>query len=168
MRLILGKSDRFVSDLCDNRSSDNNTTRNELYRDQREICLCQPHLSLVSILTRSSRYKKDALGRRQLRFPYHTHWPEKIVNLTKMKVLIVLVAVVACATAFQTCGKKGAASRIVNGLPAGHGEFPWQISLRFSPFAFFQKQHICGGEFIYWYDPLRQNEDLGYFIVNLS
>merc|ERR1712042_289360 len=67
---------------------------------------------------------------------------------TKMKVLIVLVAVVACATAFQTCGKKGAASRIVNGLPAGHGEFPWQISLRFSPYAFFQKQHICGGTLI--------------------
>merc|ERR1712002_217786 len=66
----------------------------------------------------------------------------------KMKLLIVLAAVVACATAFQTCGKKGAASRIVNGLPAGHGEFPWQISLRFSPYAFFQKQHICGGTLI--------------------
>merc|ERR1712002_1283229 len=66
----------------------------------------------------------------------------------KMKLLIVLAAVVACATAFQTCGKKGAGSKIVNGLPAGRGEFPWQISLRFSPYAFFQRQHICGGTLI--------------------
>jgi len=67
---------------------------------------------------------------------------------TKMKVLIVLVALVASAAAFSTCGKKGSDGRIVNGLPAGHGEFPWQISLRFSPYSFFQKQHICGGTLI--------------------
>jgi secreted trypsin-like serine protease len=65
-----------------------------------------------------------------------------------MKVLIVLVALVASSAAFSTCGKKGSDGRIVNGLPAQHGEFPWQISLRFSPYAFFQRQHICGGTLI--------------------
>jgi len=59
-----------------------------------------------------------------------------------MKVLILAIALVASATAFETCGKKGAGSRIVNGLPAAHGEFPWQISLRHN------SRHICGGTLI--------------------
>jgi len=65
-----------------------------------------------------------------------------------MKVLVLLVALVASAAAFETCGKKGSDGRIVNGLPAGHGEFPWQISLRFAPYAYFKRQHICGGTLI--------------------
>jgi len=59
-----------------------------------------------------------------------------------------LVALVASAAAFSTCGKKGSDGRIVNGLDAGHGEFPWQISLRFAPYSFYQRQHICGGTLI--------------------
>jgi len=55
---------------------------------------------------------------------------------------------VASAAAFSTCGKKGSGGRIVNGLDAGHGEFPWQISLRFAPYSFYQRQHICGGTLI--------------------
>merc|ERR1712136_270700 len=66
----------------------------------------------------------------------------------RMKVFIALLALVASAVAFETCGKKGSGSRIVNGLPAAHGEFPWQISLRFAPFFLFEKQHICGGTLI--------------------
>ena len=63
-----------------------------------------------------------------------------------MKLLLLLLAVVACASAFETCGKKGAGDRIVNGLPAGHGEFPWQISLEYSPdITRYHYQHICGG-----------------------
>ena len=42
------------------------------------------------------------------------------------------------------CGKKGSASRIINGQDAGHGEFPWQISLRISP-DIDPIGHICGG-----------------------
>merc|ERR1712007_217396 len=34
-------------------------------------------------------------------------------------------------------------SRIINGVDAGHGEFPWQISLRFGRYG-----HICGGTLI--------------------
>merc|ERR1712121_531667 len=33
--------------------------------------------------------------------------------------------------------------RIINGMGAGHGEFPWQISLRFGRYG-----HICGGTLI--------------------
>jgi len=70
-----------------------------------------------------------------------------------MKVLIVFAALLLCcclreSVAFEQCGKKGADSRIVNGLPAGHGEFPWQISLQFAPYAYFKRQHICGGTLI--------------------
>jgi len=65
-----------------------------------------------------------------------------------MKLLLVLLAVVACASAFETCGKKGSGDRIVNGLPAGHGEFPWQISLRYNPSDRYYRQHICGGTLI--------------------
>ena len=56
-----------------------------------------------------------------------------------MNFLIVLVALVATASAFETCGKKGAGSRIVNGVAAVHGEFPWQVSLRY------RHRHSCGG-----------------------
>merc|ERR1712137_1305159 len=56
------------------------------------------------------------------------------------KTICVLLALVAAASAFQTCGKKGSGSRIINGVDAGHGEFPWQISLRFGRYG-----HICGG-----------------------
>ena len=59
-----------------------------------------------------------------------------------MKVLIVLVALVASAAAFSTCGQKGSDGRIVNGLPAGHGEFPWQISLQYTPFFLIPKSVI--------------------------
>jgi len=64
-----------------------------------------------------------------------------------MKFLIVLAALVVCAAAFETCGKKGAGDRIVNGLPAAHGEFPWQISLVFG-YSTRPKRHICGGTLI--------------------
>jgi len=64
-----------------------------------------------------------------------------------MKLLILLTTLVVCTSAFQTCGKKGDGDRIVNGLPAGHGEFPWQISLRFG-YNSMRKQHICGGTLI--------------------
>merc|ERR1711911_357428 len=57
-----------------------------------------------------------------------------------MKTICVLLALVAAASAFETCGKKGSGSRIINGVDAGHGEFPWQISLRFRSYG-----HICGG-----------------------
>ena len=67
-----------------------------------------------------------------------------------MKLLLVLLAVVACASAFETCGKKGSGDRIVNGLPAGHGEFPWQISLQYNPSDRYYRQHICGGEGVVW------------------
>merc|ERR1712002_242041 len=60
-----------------------------------------------------------------------------------MKTICVLLALVAAASAFETCGKKGSGSRIINGVDAGHGEFPWQISLRFGRYG-----HICGGTLI--------------------
>merc|ERR1712221_48064 len=60
-----------------------------------------------------------------------------------MKTICVLLALVAAASAFQQCGKKGSGSRIINGVDAGHGEFPWQISLRFGRYG-----HICGGTLI--------------------
>merc|ERR1711955_96810 len=60
-----------------------------------------------------------------------------------MKTICVLLALVAAASAFETCGQKGTGSRIINGVNAGHGEFPWQISLRFGRYG-----HICGGTLI--------------------
>jgi len=55
-----------------------------------------------------------------------------------------LLLLVAAASAFEECGKKGSSSRIINGEDAGHGEFPWQISLRIDPKV--QKVgHFCGG-----------------------
>jgi len=70
----------------------------------------------------------------------------KNVHDNKMRSLIcVLILLVASAAAFQTCGKKGDGSRIVNGKDAGHGEFPWQISLRVLGD---NEHHICGGTLI--------------------
>ena len=43
----------------------------------------------------------------------------------------------------EACGMKGGERRIINGVDAGHGEFPWQISLRFGRYG-----HICGGTLI--------------------
>merc|ERR1712142_283655 len=60
-----------------------------------------------------------------------------------MKTICVLLALVAAASAFETCGQMGTGSRIIGGVPAGHGEFPWQISLRFGRYG-----HICGGTLI--------------------
>lgn len=65
-----------------------------------------------------------------------------------MKILVIIAALVAFAAGFEICGKKGASNRIVNGLPAAHGEFPWQISLRFGSYKNQPKQHICGGTLI--------------------
>merc|ERR1712136_327301 len=44
--------------------------------------------------------------------------------------------------------REGESSRIVGGEDAGHGEFPWQISLQYSPFFLVPQQHICGGTLI--------------------
>merc|ERR1711890_70268 len=63
----------------------------------------------------------------------------KTVSKITMKVICLLLVLVAAASAFETCGKKGSGSRIINGVDAGHGEFPWQISLRFGRYG-----HICG------------------------
>jgi len=60
-----------------------------------------------------------------------------------MKTLLCLFALVAAASAYAQCGKKGSGGRIINGVDAGHGEFPWQISLRFGRYG-----HICGGTLI--------------------
>merc|ERR1711890_129941 len=67
----------------------------------------------------------------------------KTVSKITMKVICLLLVLVAAASAFETCGKKGSGSRIINGVDAGHGEFPWQISLRFGRYG-----HICGGTLI--------------------
>merc|ERR1711911_163703 len=61
-------------------------------------------------------------------------------NKLKMNSICLILVLVAAASAFETCGKKGSGSRIINGVDAGHGEFPWQISLRFRSYG-----HICGG-----------------------
>merc|ERR1712002_135641 len=61
----------------------------------------------------------------------------------KMKSICLLLVLVAAASAFTQCGKKGSGSRIINGVDAGHGEFPWQISLRYGRYG-----HICGGTLI--------------------
>jgi hypothetical protein len=45
--------------------------------------------------------------------------------------ILALLGLVAVASAGSTCGVKGSGSRIINGVDAGHGEFPWQISLRY-------------------------------------
>merc|ERR1711890_164373 len=67
----------------------------------------------------------------------------KTVSKITMKVICLLLVLVAAASACETCGKKGSDSRIINGVDAGHGEFPWQISLRFGRYG-----HICGGTLI--------------------
>jgi len=60
-----------------------------------------------------------------------------------MKNIYALLVFVAAASAFEQCGKKGSGSRIINGVDAGHGEFPWQISLRIKGAV--TGRHICGG-----------------------
>merc|ERR1712002_734078 len=70
-------------------------------------------------------------------------FPNRETNRLKMKTICLLLVLVAAASAFETCGQKGSGSRIINGVDAGHGEFPWQISLRFSYYG-----HICGGTLI--------------------
>jgi len=66
----------------------------------------------------------------------------------KLKVAFSFLVILTAVTAFETCGKKGGATRIVNGVPAGHGEFPWQISLLYGEYDFYWKSHICGGTLI--------------------
>jgi len=64
-----------------------------------------------------------------------------IIAIMKL-LLAILLGVIAAASANQ-CGRKGYGSRIIGGVDAGHGEFPWQISLQFnSPRG---QMHICGG-----------------------
>merc|ERR1712168_430763 len=69
-------------------------------------------------------------------------------SIVEMKVLILLSAVLGLSVAFPQCGQKGTGSRIVGGQDAGHGEFPWQISLQYTPFFLIPKSHICGGTLI--------------------
>lgn len=57
-----------------------------------------------------------------------------------------LLTIVAAVTAFEDCGLKGSGSRIIGGKDAAHGEFPWQISLRYNGGRRFR--HICGGTLI--------------------
>jgi len=68
---------------------------------------------------------------------------QKVDHKITMKTICLLLVLVAAASAFPQCGKKGSGSRIINGVDAGHGEFPWQISLRFGRYG-----HICGGTLI--------------------
>merc|ERR1711890_98368 len=68
---------------------------------------------------------------------------KKTISKVTMKTICLLLVLVVAASAFETCGQKGSGSRIINGVDAGHGEFPWQISLRFSRYG-----HICGGTLI--------------------
>lgn len=66
-----------------------------------------------------------------------------------MKVLLLFGFLLATCAAFETCGKKGdGASKIVGGLDAGHGEFPWQISLQTYSRWYGKWNHICGGTLI--------------------
>jgi len=66
-----------------------------------------------------------------------------------MKVLFVLAALLGVSLGFPQCGQKGESSTlIVGGKDAGHGEFPWQISLQYTPFFLIPKSHICGGTLI--------------------
>lgn len=64
-----------------------------------------------------------------------------------MKSIFLLLVVVSTAfttaSAFEQCGMKGSASRILNGVDAGPGEFPWQVSIQFG-----DDGHVCGGSLI--------------------
>ena len=42
----------------------------------------------------------------------------------------------------------GAGSRIINGVDAGHGEFPWLVSLRWDYYQNDDWVHNCGGALI--------------------
>merc|ERR1712137_747561 len=76
-----------------------------------------------------------------------------------MKTVFVVLACMAVAYARplnnravngDNCGTRkvvnGTNNRIVNGETAYHGQFPWQISLRYGIFS--SKSHICGGSII--------------------
>jgi len=60
--------------------------------------------------------------------------------------LLAFLLTTAPTSAYEECGKRGAASRIIGGERAAHGEFPWQISLRFSLLG--TSKHVCGGSLI--------------------
>jgi len=60
-----------------------------------------------------------------------------------MLIATILLGVVASSFA-QQCGKKGSSTRIIGGVNAGHGEFPWQVSLRYHGDGNGER-HICGG-----------------------
>ncbi|XP_035663338.1 acrosin-like [Branchiostoma floridae] len=79
-----------------------------------------------------------------------------MANLSLLICVMLAAALLGEGQAFEQCGQKGSVSRrrrdgdnrIVNGQDAGHGEFPWQISLQYSPFFLIPKQHLCGGTLI--------------------
>jgi len=60
--------------------------------------------------------------------------------------ILVIFALFCVSSAFEECGQKGGGSRIIGGKDAAHGEFPWQISLRYNGGRRFR--HICGGTLI--------------------
>jgi len=68
-------------------------------------------------------------------------------NKVAMKVICLLLVLVAAASAFQQCGKKGSGVRIIGGKDAGHGEFPWQISLLYK-LKDGTWAHNCGGTLV--------------------
>ena len=89
---------------------------------------------------RSICYKK---GTAQLDLQCFRCKSKKSSEVRMKSALCLVLLLVATASAFEQCGKKGSGSRIINGVDAGHGEFPWQISLRFGRYG-----HICGGTLI--------------------
>merc|ERR1712212_405345 len=58
--------------------------------------------------------------------------------------LLTVCALLASSQALKECGKKNAGSRIIGGSDAGHGEFPWQVSLQAVRWGMSQR-HVCGG-----------------------
>merc|ERR1712198_282816 len=66
--------------------------------------------------------------------------------LTALLLLSAFLLATAPTSAYEECGKRGAASRIIGGERAALGEFPWQISLRFALLG--ASKHVCGGSLI--------------------
>lgn len=58
--------------------------------------------------------------------------------------IFTLCAIVLSAQASKDCGIKNPSSRIIGGSDAGHGEFPWQVSLQAVRWGMSQR-HVCGG-----------------------